>query len=112
MKGFTVRRVATSFCRFFFGTAIGVGILMGCSKPSDGPAALAPVASTLASGIDMQFTDTSVRPQDDFYTYINGKWLATVEIPADKAEYGAFDMLFDESQEQLKSLIEALGNAR
>ena len=59
----------------------------------------------------MQFTDKSVRPQDDFYTYINGKWLATVEIPADKAEYGSFDMLFDESQEQLKSLIEELGSA-
>jgi predicted metalloendopeptidase len=113
MKGFTVRRVSTSFCCAFFGAAVGVGLLIGCSKPTNNPtnsAAPAPVASTLVSGIDMQFTDASVRPQDDFYTYINGKWVATVEIPADKAEYGSFDKLYDESQEQLKSVIEGLGS--
>jgi putative endopeptidase len=86
---------------------------MACSKPASGPAASvtpAPATSAPVSGIDMQFIDTSVRPQDDFYTYINGKWLATVEIPADKGEYGSFDKLYDESQEQVKSLIEGLGS--
>ena len=36
------------------------------------------------SGIDLSGMDTSVRPQDDFYRYANGKWLETTEIPADE----------------------------
>ncbi len=113
MKGFAVRRISTFACHTFFGAAIGVGLLTGCSKPASvatTSVTAAPTASALVSGIDMQFTDTSVRPQDDFYTYLNGKWLATVEIPADKAEYGSFDKLYDESQKQLKSAIEELGS--
>ena len=36
------------------------------------------------SGIDFSGMDTSVRPQDDFYRYANGKWLESTEIPADE----------------------------
>ena len=42
-------------------------------------------------GIDTAQMDTAVKPGDDFFTYVNGKWLATFKIPADKASYGAFD---------------------
>jgi predicted metalloendopeptidase len=53
----------------------------------------------LLSGIDLQFIDKSVRPQDDFYHYVNGKWLERTEIPADKARYGTFDKLRDDALE-------------
>ncbi len=33
------------------------------------------------SGIDTRYLDPTVRPQDDFYRYVNGKWLATVADP-------------------------------
>ena len=59
-----------------------------------------------ASGIDTQFIDPSVRAQDDFFTYLNGKWLKTTEIPSDKASWGTFMQLRDETQPQLRSLIE------
>ena len=42
-------------------------------------------------GIDMDAMDASVRPGDDFYSFVNGRWLATYELPPDKARYGAFD---------------------
>ena len=74
-------------------------------------APVAPPAPALVSGIDLQFIDASVRPQDDFYKHINGKWLATVEIPADRARYGVGEKLRDDVEEQLKSLIEGLGDA-
>ena len=36
-------------------------------------------------GIDTAAMDTSVKPGDDFFGYVNGKWIATFKIPADKA---------------------------
>ena len=68
-------------------------------------AATAQQAAT-ASGIDTQFIDPSVRAQDDFFTYLNGKWLKTVEIPSDKASWGTFMQLREETQPQLRALIE------
>jgi putative endopeptidase len=61
-----------------------------------------------AAGIDYQYWDRSVRPQDDFYKYVNGNWLATTQIPADKGAYGAFIELRDSVQAQLRPLIEKL----
>ncbi|SFB74181.1 M13 family metallopeptidase [Massilia yuzhufengensis] len=59
------------------------------------------------SGIDTQFIDTSVRPQDDFFTHLNGKWLKTTEIPGDKASWGTFMKLRDDVTPQIKAIIEA-----
>jgi putative endopeptidase len=62
-------------------------------------------ATALRSGIDIQFFDTSVRAQDDFYQYVNGRWLATTEIPADRPAYGADVQLYDDAQRALAELI-------
>lgn len=43
--------------------------------------------------INPSFMDLSVRPQDDFYNYVNGNWMKTVAIPSDKARWGSFDEL-------------------
>ena len=77
--------------------------LSACGKSGE-PAATAPKA--LGSGIVLANMDKSVRPQDDFYRYVNGTWLKTFEIPADKAGYGAFTKLRDDSEARLKSIIE------
>ena len=68
-------------------------VLFSCSK---GP----------ESGIDVSGFDKSVRPQDDIYQYVNGVWLERTEIPAEKSNYGAFTVLFDKSQVDLKAIIE------
>lgn len=56
--------------------------------------------------------DVSVRPGDDFFSYVNGAWVKKTKIPADKGRYGAFDLLRDESQEAVRAIIEesAKGN--
>ncbi len=71
--------------------------------------ATAPV--TLVSGIDMSGFDTSVRPQDDFFDYVNGKWVAETELPADRARWGTFDALREKSQEDVRTLIEEVSAA-
>jgi putative endopeptidase len=50
--------------------------------------------------------DTGTRPGDDFFRYMNGKWLDETEIPADKSNYGGFIILGDEAQENVKAIIE------
>jgi predicted metalloendopeptidase len=67
----------------------------------------APAKAAPISGIDTQFIDTSVRPQDDFFTYLNGKWLKETEIPSDKASWGTFMKLRDDTTPQLRAIIEA-----
>lgn len=62
------------------------------------------------SGIDKSTFDTSVRPQDDFFQYVNGTWLEETEIPADKSSYGSFHVLYDENQIRLREIIEDAAN--
>lgn len=57
-------------------------------------------------GFDVGGMDTSVRPGADFNLYANGVYLKNTPIPADRTSYGAFHMLHDRSQENLKTLIE------
>ena len=58
------------------------------------------------SGIDKSTFDTSVRPQDDLFQYVNGTWLEETEIPADKSRYGSIDILYEENQARLREIIE------
>ncbi len=74
------------------------------SGPASPPTRVA-AASSQQSGIDMNAVDKAVRPQDDFYRYVNGRWMATTEIPADRSRYGMFNVLDDQTQEQLKTII-------
>ena len=39
---------------------------------------------TTNSGITKEWVDETVKPGDDFFRHVNGKWLATHEIPADR----------------------------
>lgn len=50
--------------------------------------------------------DEDVRPQDDFYRYINGTWLRDHVIPADRASDGAFYALRDLSEEHCREIAE------
>src|SRR5699024_1924386 len=49
----------------------------------------------LRSGIDHEALDAQVRPQDDLFRHVNGKWRRETEIPSDKASYGSFHILHD-----------------
>ena len=53
--------------------------------------------------------DTAVKPGDDFFRYVNGKWLATAAIPADKARFGMFDALRDKAEADVRALVDELG---
>ena len=63
------------------------------------------IITTLNSGVALENMDSSVRPQDDFYTYVNGTWLQKTEIPSDSSAYSAFTEIYDKTQLQLKEIV-------
>ncbi|MEH8019051.1 peptidase M13 [Rheinheimera muenzenbergensis] len=68
--------------------------------------AVAAVKAPLVSGVDSQYFDPAVKFSEDFFMAINGKWLAETEIPSDKASYGSFHVLADNSQKAVKAIID------
>ena len=75
-------------------------------------AALASLAATFAaepglkSGIDKSNVDPDVRPQDDLFRHVNGKWLKEAKIPSDRPADGAFFGLRDLSEARVRAIIE------
>jgi putative endopeptidase len=62
-----------------------------------------------SSGIVHDYIDPAVRPQDDLFAHVNGVWLNTHAIPADRAADGAFRELHDQAEQQVKAIVEAAG---
>jgi len=48
-----------------------------------------------------------IRPQDDLFGHVNGRWLDEVEIPSDRAAWGPFVMLADAAEAHVHAIIEA-----
>ncbi|MES2683301.1 MAG: M13-type metalloendopeptidase, partial [Pseudomonadota bacterium] len=97
-------------------TLAALATLAACGKKTEAPAAEAapvaaaeaPAAKVLTAGINQAHFDTASRPQDDLFRAVNGKWLDTFPIPADKSNYGSFTKLDDDSEAQLKVIIEEM----
>ena len=91
-----------------FVSAIALLFVAACgqeaAQPTADPATQAP--QPLISGVDLAGMDTSVKPGDDFFAYVNGTWVKETEMPADKARYGLFNILRDESQDAVRAIIE------
>lgn len=56
-------------------------------------------------GISLDYMDASVRPQDDFYNFVNGGWMRTAVIPADKSSWGSFNELREKTDEASLSIL-------
>ena len=49
-----------------------------------------------------------IRPQDDLFGHVNGRWLDETEIPSDRSSWGPFVQLADTAEEQVHAIIEEL----
>ena len=85
------------------------------ADPSPPPGSIAPGGF----GFDVSGMDRSVSPGDDFYAFANGGWNARTEIPADQARWGAFNNLVNQSEVQVRDVLDtaaanpaAAGSAR
>src|SRR4051812_43261174 len=66
------------------------------------------IAAAAGSGRDLPVVDTSVRPGDDFYQYVNGAWLKQTEIPADRSSMSDGAVLSEQSDQRTLAIIEAI----
>ena len=61
----------------------------------------------MKSGIDTSYIDPAIRVQDDLFRHFNGKWLASHEIPADRASDGVGYALHEQAERQVRAIIES-----
>src|SRR5688500_1815206 len=90
-----------------------LAVVAACSKteaPSTSVTAQSQ-AAPLKSGVILANLDRSVRPQDDFFRFVNGQWLTTTQIPADKSNYGTFAMLQEDAERDLHAILEEAAKA-
>jgi putative endopeptidase len=57
-------------------------------------------------GINVDELSDAIRPQDNLYRYMNDKWIKRTPIPADKAGYGAFEKLREESEAAVRAIVD------
>ena len=93
--------------RFVSSLLLGAGLaLAACSQPAQQPHAANEI------GINLQSMDTSVRPGNDFYSYANGAWQRTAEIPADRPSLSSFYFAGLETERQNTELMQNLLSSR
>lgn len=63
-----------------------------------------------AIGIDLSLMDKEIRPQDDFYNYVNGTWMKNTEIPDDKTRWGSFNELRENTDADVLAILKKAAN--
>ncbi len=66
----------------------------------------------LRAGIDPKDFDTSVKPQDDFYEFANGRWLKTNPVPPEYSSWGAFNELDERNKLALRKILDQAAAAK
>jgi len=73
--------------------------IIGCEAPTK-----------KAIGIDLSLMDKQIRPQDDFYNYVNGTWMKNTEIPDDKTRWGSFNELRENTDADVLTILKKAAN--
>lgn len=92
-KFYLMKKISISILAFS-----GIVFLSSCSSKNTAQSTTAPETQATPGtakeeGLNLSYMDTSVRPQDDFFNYVNGNWIKTAEIPSDKSSWGSFNAL-------------------
>ena len=67
-------------------------------------------SSTPTGGIDVSLMDKTVRPQDDFYNFVNGTWMKNAKIPDDKTRWGSFNELRENTDADVLAILKKAAN--
>jgi len=101
-----------TFVAFSIALALGISACSNNSTPvSDNSVSANNVVqdtAALSSGVTLANMDRSVAPQQDFFRFVNGNWLESTEIPADKARWGSFDELRENAEKQVLAIVQQL----
>jgi putative endopeptidase len=96
-----------------------IALLAACTPSTPEPVAVAPepeksepaapVAKAVLGdfGFDATGMNPGIKPGDDFFDYVNGSWVKTTEIPADRSSYSSFTTLNEQAQKDTREILEA-----
>ena len=58
--------------------------------------------------IETGYMDSSVKPGDNFFMFVNGKWIDTAKIPSTETGVGAFLDLYNITKNRLHNILDSL----
>lgn len=79
--------------------------LVACKNDTKEETAL--IEEESVPGINLDYIDNTVTPNEDFFRYVNGKWLETNEIPDDQSTWGSFNELRKKTDADALNILEA-----
>ncbi|MEM7099074.1 MAG: M13 family metallopeptidase [Pseudomonadota bacterium] len=80
-------------------------LMVGCQTPT--PNSGDPTQPEKPNlGFEIGDLSNEIRPQDDFWGYVNAKWIETTEIPADRSSYGTFWQIIDRTEAQIRTILD------
>ncbi len=95
-----------AICLSVFGTALIIASAWASSGAS--------INTTITSGHEKAFDpgsmNLSVKPGDDFYEYVDGSWIKSHPVPADKSSYGEFEVVEDRNYDLVRGIVESAAN--
>lgn len=85
--------------KLLYSSLAGVGLvavfsITSCKQPDNLPA-----------NINLANFDTTVKPQQDFYEYVNGNWLKNNPVPPSESSWGSFLILRDSTTARLRKIL-------
>ncbi|MCG7416824.1 MULTISPECIES: M13 family metallopeptidase [Microbacterium] len=64
------------------------------------------MTETPRSGLALEELSDEIRPQDDLFRHVNGRWLERTEIPEDKARWGSFHLIAEQAEKDVRTIVE------
>jgi len=86
---------------------IAMFAMFAAFKPSDKNKQMKKTAA-----INPQHMDATINPGNNFFEYVNGKWMSENPIPAEYSQYGAFTILYENNQKLLKELVKGVSEQK
>lgn len=92
-----------SYTFIFFGSLFLLTLMAACNGQWTDDSNM----ENMAPVITLENIDTTLNPADDFFKFVNGNWLASVEIPDDQGSWGSFNELNESNNEVVLQVLEA-----
>ena len=88
--------------RFLVLSLVGAGLFTACNDDEK----KTEEKDDQVHGINLAYMDTTTTANDDFFRYVNGRWLDSTDIPGDRTRWGSFDELRQRTDEDALALLE------
>jgi len=88
--------------KFLYGY-LALVVLAGCNTPAPEPSKKA--------FVDISGIDSSIKPGDNFFRYVNGRWYDTVKIAGDQSGVGSYSFLNIPQKQLLQNILDSVSKS-